>query len=565
MSSQGQKYYQEGEAQLAKGKFDSAIKSYEKALQLGENAALHGLGVVYISKDYKKSDINKGMDYLKQGCDLKVPECFFEIGWLYYSGQIYEQNYEKAVENWEIAAADGNAKANYNLGFMYSQAVHFEKDQVKALPYLEKAAEKNYDDAKLLLGKIYLANEQVPMDIQKGLTYLNEIASTNGEACYNIGVVYELPLYGFSDIQKAIPYFEQGGKLGYIQNYIHLGYLYFTGDLVPKDNNKAIQYYSKADSDESALTSLIVIYKEIGEEKKAFKLTEKLVSNSKNSNPNIIVELGAMYYNGTGTKKDFKKAFDLFSQAAILEQPAAYYNLYLMFSNGCYVQKDDQKALEMLEKSYKYGYPNARNALAQERIARKQYKEAFDLIYKGYEEEDPVCTFQLALMYNEGLGCEKDLEKRNDFYLKAGELGNSNGYLKYGMCYYTGDGVEQDFQKAIQYFTLAADMNNAQATYNLGVMYEQGQGFEQSSQKKFEYYDKAAQLGLPDALLNAGFEYYTGRLVPQDLTKALNYFLLAADKGNKQACKNLAIMFENGEGTKKDHKKALYFHELSKE
>jgi len=75
--------------------------------------------------------------------------------------------------------------------------------------------------------------------------------------------------------------------------------------------------------------------------------------------------------------------------------------------------------------------------------------------------------------------------------MKAGEWGNSNGYLSLGFCYYSGDGVNQDFGKAFNYFMKASDMNNPQAAFNIGIMYDGGQGVEKNDLKKFEYFSKA--------------------------------------------------------------------------
>ena len=71
---------------------------------------------------------------------------------------------------------------------------------------------------------------------------------------------------------------------------------------------------------------------------------------------------------------------------------------------------------------------------------------------------------------NEGHGMPQDWAKTNELFLRAGELGCSEGYFNLGNSYRTGRGVEMDKKKATHYYELGAVNGNLSARHNLGCM-----------------------------------------------------------------------------------------------
>ena len=67
--------------------------------------------------------------------------------------------------------------------------------------------------------------------------------------------------------------------------------------------------------------------------------------------------IGSMYAAGHGVEKDLKKAFELFSEAALNGRADAMYKLGLMYEQGQGVKKSNKKALRYYQKSAKKGYP----------------------------------------------------------------------------------------------------------------------------------------------------------------------------------------------------------------
>jgi|GEM_PF-4638983 len=66
----------------------------------------------------------------------------------------------------------------------------------------------------------------------------------------------------------------------------------------------------------------------------------------------------------------------------------------------------------------------------------------------------------LGCCYEYGSGCEKDLKKAFDYYLKASELGNDESQFKLGSMYLIGDVVPKDPDKAEEWLSKSAAAGN---------------------------------------------------------------------------------------------------------
>ena len=123
-------------------------------------------------------------------------------------------------------------------------------------------------------------------------------------------------------------------------------------------------------------------------------------------------------------------------------------------------------------------------------------------------------------------GIPQDWVKARGLWLKAGELGCSEGYYNLGNSYDVGRGVEVDKKKAKHYFELAAMKGNVNARHNLGYI---------------EVRD--------------GNDH-----------RAMKHWILAARAGNKTQLDNVKKGFTKGLVTKDEYASTLRaYHERQKE
>lgn len=94
----------------------------------------------------------------------------------------------------------------------------------------------------------------------------------------------------------------------------------------------------------------------------------------------------------------------------------------------------------------------------------------------GAETNDSNCQFNLALMYEQGLGVAKDEKAARVWYHKAAELGNANAQFNLAVLYENGRGGGVDFTQANQWYRKASVQGDALAIGNLGMLYVRGDG-----------------------------------------------------------------------------------------
>ncbi len=92
------------------------------------------------------------------------------------------------------------------------------------------------------------------------------------------------------------------------------------------------------------------------------------------------------------------------------------------------------------------------------------------------EKGDAECQFNLALMYEQGMGIPKDEKQAVAWYQKSAGQGNSNAQFNLGVLYENGRGTQVDFAHANQWYRKAAVQGDALAIGNLGMLYVRGDG-----------------------------------------------------------------------------------------
>lgn len=92
------------------------------------------------------------------------------------------------------------------------------------------------------------------------------------------------------------------------------------------------------------------------------------------------------------------------------------------------------------------------------------------------EKGDANCQYNLAMMYEQGIGLGKDEKEAVVWYRKAAEQGNSNAQFNLGVLYENGRGTPVDFAQANQWYRKAAAQGDPLAIGNLGMLYVRGDG-----------------------------------------------------------------------------------------
>lgn len=168
-----------------------------------------------------------------------------------------------------------------------------------------------------------------------------------------------------------------------------------------------------------------VLIQEESQKENWSRVLELLVPLAQKGDRQSQVNLGILYSAGHGVERDFKKAYWWFSEAAKRGSVKALNNMAVLYLEGRGVEKQVQHSAKLFEISAKSGSVDAmlmlgylyKNELKKPKLSFKWFKLASE---NGNEK----ATFNLAMLYEQGIGTQKDIKKAIELYRIMAEKGD---------------------------------------------------------------------------------------------------------------------------------------------
>ncbi len=154
---------------------------------------------------------------------------------------------------------------------------------------------------------------------------------------------------------------------------------------------------------------------------------------------------------------------------------------------------------------------------------------------------DVASQHDLAALYTAGqAGVKVNYTRAAKWFEEAAHNGSANAQYNLAVLYHQGLGVEKDTAKAIDLYRVAAANHHPEALYNLAIAYIEGVGVEYNPHIAAVYFEQAARGGIVEAAYNLGMISENGLLGESQPDEAVFWYSLAANKGNADAAKALA-------------------------
>jgi TPR repeat protein len=233
-----------------------------------------------------------------------------------------------------------------------------------------------------------------------------------------------------------------------------------------------------------------------------------------------MVYLGQMYLDGQAVPQDFGRAKELFEDALLRGETAAYTALAWIYRAGVGVTEDNETALQF-------------------------YRD-------GAQRGNDWAMTNVAEFYQKGLGVAPDMNEALRWYIAAAKSGELTAQTRLARIYQIGDGVERDFASARFWFEAAAGRGVPNALTRLGLMYEQGQGTEKDIEAAARLYTDAARAGDAEAYFRLGKLYASSHPLYDDPARAAALLQRAFAENVYGADRELARLFEAGRGVEKN-------------
>jgi hypothetical protein len=139
--------------------------------------------------------------------------------------------------------------------------------------------------------------------------------------------------------------------------------------------------------------------------------------------------------------------------------------------------------------------------------------EAVALFTKAAEAGSPEAQFELAKLYEKGLGVEPDPAKALDLYRAAADQDFADAINDLGFLTYQGGlGLTRDPTTALEFFERAADLRHPQAMFNFAALIDDGLIASKTPQDAATYLYAALRSGSEDVfnILSERPDMFTG-------------------------------------------------------
>lgn len=156
-------------------------------------------------------------------------------------------------------------------------------------------------------------------------------------------------------------------------------------------------------------------------------------------------------------------------------------------------------------------------------------------VVQGSELEDGFQAFKAG-----------NYEQALRLWLPIAEKDDADAQYNLGILYQKGLGVEKNPKTAFIWYKRASANGHTDAMYNLGIMYDRGKVIYRSPKDATNWWKKAAELGNAAAQFNVAVEYAYGRTLGKDVPQAIMWWKKSALQGHKDSRTALYRVYSEG-------------------
>lgn len=213
--------------------------------------ALYYLNIPLMMGDHNPPDYERALNYFELSAAQGYFRAHHGIALRYYNGQGVEQEGRKAESYFKIAADMGYGKSMLYLGDIYFRGrLGIEKNKSEGIEWYKKAYEHGQcNDSSINRIAVSYSDDDGIGDNAEALKWWRIGAQRNFPSCLsNIGWAYRNGKGVSVDYQKAIEYYKKGIQAGAEDGYEenNLGDMYLNGYGVTADRTVARSWYEKA-------------------------------------------------------------------------------------------------------------------------------------------------------------------------------------------------------------------------------------------------------------------------------------------------------------------------------
>jgi uncharacterized protein len=175
------------------------------------------------------------------------------------------------------------------------------------------------------------------------------------------------------------------------------------------------------------------------------------------------------------------------------------------------------------------------------------YADNIEDLQELSDRGDAKGLYELGVLYNIGVGVQKNKSKAESYFLKASEKGHPGAQYQLGLILKEKGNIDA----AVYWLEKAANNKDIKAQYLLGSIYEKGEIADLDYSKAIHFYNMAITQKDPFSQYALGAMYASGVGVEKNLEKAFSLYIKAANQDYVLAQFSLGLFFLHGKGTER--------------
>lgn len=501
-----------------------------------------------------------------------------------------------------LQESEENASKLLEQGENYYFGRGVKRNNKTAYKYFLEAAKYKDEYAESYLGLFYDRGIGVTRNYEIAYQWYYKAAiKGNAFSQYSLGVLYSDGNGVMKDYTKAFIWFQKSAENDYVGAYYQLGRAYYNGLGVEKDVNKAFKWHKKAAENNfpASQYALSLMFKNgEGCEENAISAYYWIERAAENDYEDAYYVVGRSYLEGIYVDVDYKKAFYYLSKGYMSLDTNCIESLAEMYLKGLNVKKDTYAALELYNKAIEFGDKSLYFKVGKIYEEEGMIKQAIATYEEGNNQGNLKCTQRLGVMYYNGEGVKKNLEKAIEYmevaaakkephamyvlavaYFRLNKFGDKTSdivkallkdayelkspyaadYLACIMINELKEGKEVNRNELVRYIKFGVENELEESIFKYAYVYEKGIGVRLDYEKSYYYYNLAAEKNCIKAMVKIGNWYERGIFLKRNIDYAIDWYEKAASENDIEAVEKLIEIYEGGIGGRRSDIKAIYY------
>ena len=468
----------------------------KKEAEAGNGAAMFLAGMAHYVGAGAEFDPDAAFGYFRRSCEAGNLDGRCQYALCLIRGSGTAQDLEKGIRILTETAEKGCIRAAFKYAQCLEHGVFVRKDCRKALDIYERLASRRVPRAMYEAGRCALDGIGTERDPDMGYAWF-ELSRAFGSVWGDFGMA-RCMMGGIVENCR-----EEGTKLmldsadrGCTDAMMMASQLFSKdGKILKKDAGRSLDYLMKAAATgyAPAELSLAKMYDEGTGVKRDFR---KAAAFAKRAAAHGSIEgcymAGLASFAGKGADKNYDLAFKLFKIASDAGFMKATFTLARCYAGGFGVKKDIDMFVKLHTELAERGFAKSAFVLGERAFENFRYDEAFRYFSKGAELDNVFCQYYLGECYMFGHGIRKDETEALKWYKKAADQGH---VLSQKIIDDRRNREILKDQTPFATFEKDARAGNAQSMYIVGRYYEDGIGINRDLNKAKEWYRKAKKRG----------------------------------------------------------------------